>query len=576
MRSKIFLIILVILMSLSITGVCAPLSEEPWRVIYQLYVRSFYDGSPIPDGHGDFKGLIYKLPYLKDLGVDTILLMPIFESTGGMGYIPKDYFKLDNNYGHLQDFKDFIYTAKSSGFKIILDTPVNHISDDSYWFKRGSQKNCDPNDIAYNPNDPDNIYCDFFYFSSYPWYEYPYSNWHKPWKYDKTDWSAVWYKKWDFNPVYHRNQYYYATFFQVMPDLKFYDFHTANWNWPVVNTIKYFFKYWASLGVDGFRIDAAKHFVEGTANNANEVEPKNIELLNMFLSNVRSINPAISFIAEIWASHQTIESYIPQASDMALDFPFMDAIRHAVFNSYGAALRSVLFYFESRQDKIKAGSRILFSGNHDVTRLMSLFNDDEEKFKMAHFLTLTLPFTVLLYYGEELGMHGVVKRPDSSSDEEYVRTINAFSWDNSNYGGFPSNPIEGLADNYLTRNLQDQKANPSSSWYFIKNLISLRKSFGLTNNSKLYVNQDLYGHVLGYTITNPISINNLNYKCRIIAVNFNQYQSYDVLLKPASHLCSTNNFKIMLSENAKTLNFLPNTGVFYRLNPNARVIIDTF
>src|SRR5690606_25715004 len=99
-----------------------------------------FDGSATPDGEGDFAGILAKADYLEELGVDTLLLMPIFYSTGDMGYIPRDYFSLDPAYGDLEDFRDVVSKLHERGFKVILDAPVNHISFDSHWFRRGSQR----------------------------------------------------------------------------------------------------------------------------------------------------------------------------------------------------------------------------------------------------------------------------------------------------------------------------------------------------------------------------------------------------------------------------------------------------
>src|SRR5262245_59987992 len=109
----------------------APLSAEPWRVMYQVYERGFFDGSSPPDGKGDFAGLATKIPYLKELGVDTLLLMPVVKSTGGMGYIPRDYGIPEPDYGSQDDFKALADAAHAANIKIMLDMPLNHVSDDS-------------------------------------------------------------------------------------------------------------------------------------------------------------------------------------------------------------------------------------------------------------------------------------------------------------------------------------------------------------------------------------------------------------------------------------------------------------
>ncbi len=559
------------------TAHAAPLSEEPSRVIYQVYVRAFYDGSLTPDGEGDFAGLRAKFSYFRELGVDTLLLMPVFQSTGDMGYIPVDYFALDPAYGNLVEFRAFIQAAHAQGIKVILDTPVNHISDTSHWFRRGSQKRCLPTDPAYNPHDPENRFCDFFYFADDPCSEWPYRNWHKPWLYDRTDCRAVWFQRRDYDPGFHRPQAFYATFFQVMPDLKFWDFTRNDWHYPVVNEIEKFFAFWTATGVDGYRIDAAKHFVEGAGTNANGREPRNLQLLERFLNHARKANPDVSFIAEVWSDHQTIEAFLPRATDMVLDFPFMEALRDSVRDAYGERLRGVLRHLSARQQQIPPGQRVIFAGNHDVTRMMSEWHDDEARLRMAHFLTLTLPFTPLLYYGEELGMHGRVKRPDQHSDEEYVRTINAFPWDGEDESvGFPGGkkPVAGAPDNYRVRNLERQRSMANSTWQLVRRLLAKRKDFAITNATRMYVKENFFGHILGFTLVNPPTDKHARFRCRTVVANFDRRQNYTINIEHARPECEHAALdEVLLDNGAREPSVDGARSVTYELGPFAKVIL---
>ena len=533
MQGKLILTSLISLLGLSPVLIGAPLSQEPSRNIYQTYVRAFYDGSETPDGEGDFQGLIEKIDYFQELGVDTLLLMPVFKSTGGMGYIPRDYFLLDEAYGSIEQFEVFINTMHTHGIKIVLDAPVNHISFDSEWFKEGVKRSCDPNDEAHNPNDPNNQYCDYFYFIPNPCQQLPYSNWHKPWHWQTTDCTAVWFEHPQIDRRYHREDYVYATFFHVMPDLKFWNFATNSFHEPVVNRIQEFFNIWASRGVDGFRIDAAKHFIEGN-DNKNPLQPENLALLKRWLEGVRQVNPDVSFIGEIWAGHDQFEPYLEGSLDMVLDFPFMESVRNSVNYNYGGSFKRVLKHFENTQDHIKPGQRVVFAGNHDVSRMLTQWDGNEDKLRMAHFLSLTSPHTPLLYYGEELGMLGKVKRPDNTSDEEYVRTINAFSWrGDSDSVGFPGGivPVTKPAENYKTHNLEVAQANPDSAWNLVKELLRIRKAFRISENTKLRVLDDLYGHVIGYSF-------GTNDRCRVILANFSADTTYTIA-KPTINDCGS-------------------------------------
>lgn len=139
-------------------GATTPLSDEPAHVVYQVLVRSFWDGWWSGDGTGDFQGVTAKLDYLADLGVDALLLMPIYPSTGGMGYVPTDLFDVDPGYGHKEDFAALIAAAHTRNIRVIVDTPMNHIGDSSTWFQRARQKDCEGNSDA-------SPYCRYFYFT---------------------------------------------------------------------------------------------------------------------------------------------------------------------------------------------------------------------------------------------------------------------------------------------------------------------------------------------------------------------------------------------------------------------------
>ncbi len=553
-----------------------PLSEEPGRLLYQTYVRAFFDGSAVPDQEGDFAGLAAKVDYLEDLGVGAVLLMPIFASTGDMGYIPRDYERLDTAYGDEAALSALIATLHARDIKVVLDAPFNHISYDSQWFVRGSQKRCLAGDPAYDPADPDHQFCDFFYFAANPCGEEPYRFWHKPWKWSTTDCNAVWFPRPDFDARYHRTDKVYATFFSVMPDLKFYDFADRRWNEPVVAAVERALTKWAALGVDGFRIDAAKHFVEGERRNDDPQEPRNQELLARFLAAARRVNPDVSFLGEIWAEHAEFEPYmtrVPQALDQSLDFPFMSAVRGSVASNYGEELKRVLTHFAARQDVIKPGQRVVFSGNHDVTRLMSEWGDDVAKWRHAHFLTMLTPASPLIYYGEELGMHGKVKRPTDTDPSEWVRTINAFPWHGRDESvGFPGGrrPKADLSDNYRERNLETAEADggANSAVHLIRALSRVRKEFGVTNATRLVVRNDLYGHVIGWTLVNTDRAG--RGKCLTVLTNFGAAATYTVPSQHADETCGTG-LRELFVENAQRVAGEATTS--YALAPYAKVVL---
>jgi glycosidase len=252
---------------------------------------------------------------------------------------------------------------------------------------------------------------------------------------------------------------------------------------------------------------------------------------------------------------------------MVLDFPFMEAVRASVGGHYGERFKSVLAHFEARQDAVAPGERVVFAGNHDVSRLMTEWGDNAEMWRLAEFLALTTPHTPLIYYGEELGLHGKVKRPDSTSDEEYVRTINAFPWAGDETAGFPGGqtPVTGLSDNARERNLEAARADAGSTFNMMKELLNLRRAFGVTPATRLAVRSDLYGHVIGWTMSRPRADGGR--KCRSVMVNFDAANTYPIAPLHAGEGCG-GAAHVVFAEHAA-----PRDDV-YDLGPYAKVVYD--
>lgn len=485
----------------ALPAVAKPISAEPQRVVYQVYVRGFFDSPASSDGDGDFAGLAAKLDYFGDLGVDTLMLMPVFSNTGGMGYIPTDYYTLDRAYGSEAELGALLKAAHSRNIKIIFDAPINHISDSSMWFQQAMQKDCE------GGSNFQNKYCGYFYFSKDPCVEAPFLNWHKPWNWERTTCRDVWFSPWGFDPQRHRSEKYYATFFNAMPDLSFWDYKKATWNNAVVNDVQGALDKWTRLGVDAFRIDAAKHFVENEKTNNKPHDPRNLALLRNFLTSSRRINPDVSFIAEAWDGYDVIDEFAKKSTDLVLDFPFLEALRASLKSDDMGRLYGSLKHIEATQDSVALAQRVTFAGNHDVSRLFTEFKGDIERMKQAHFLTLTGPGIPLLFYGEELGMEGKVKRPDPkdpNDKEEYVRTVYAFPWNGSESLGFPSGrkPNAGAPANYREFNLEKAKSDSKSLWNDVRTILKIRKGFPISTGTRLQVLETYQNTSLAYALVN--------------------------------------------------------------------------
>jgi alpha-glucosidase len=187
-------------------------------VFYQIYPRSFADGNG--DGIGDFKGIVEKLDYLSDLGVDGIWLSPHFPSPNwDCGYDISDYTDVAPEYGTLEDFKTFLREARARNMRVILDLVLNHTSDEHPWFLESKSSR-------------DNPKADW-----YVWVDIPPNNWQSC--FDGDAWTYV--------P--ERNQYYYHYFMKQQPDLNWHNPEVKKAMWEAV-------RFWLDLGVDGYRLDA--------------------------------------------------------------------------------------------------------------------------------------------------------------------------------------------------------------------------------------------------------------------------------------------------------------------------------
>ncbi len=356
----------------------------PWwndRVFYEVFVRSFQDSNG--DGIGDLKGLISKLDYLNDgdpttntdLGVTGIWLMPIFKSPSYHGYDVTDYMTVNPDYGTNDDFKQLMTEAHKRGIAVIIDMVINHTSAQHPWFvdaqKPGSQHD---SWYRWSATKPSQI---------------------GPWG------QQVWYK--------NGNRYYYAVFWDQMPDLNMR-------NPAVTQAVDDVAKFWLQdMGADGFRLDGARYYVED--DNKLASSPGNMTWLQKYKDYVKSVSPDALTIGEVWTSSFEVAPYVPNDLDLAFEFDLAGAMVSAAKNGRGSSLTPV----QQRSVKLfPPGQYGTFLTNHDQDRLMSQLQGNVDKNKAAAAVLLTSPGVPFLYYGEEIGMIG--PKPD-----ECIRT--PMQWD---------------------------------------------------------------------------------------------------------------------------------------------------
>ena len=362
---------------------CAVLSGGKWdkqAVFYEIFLYSFYDSNG--DGIGDFKGLTEKLDYLNDgdpntkddLGITGIWLMPIMQSPSTHKYDVVDYYSVDKQYGTMEDFEHFIKEAHKRGIKVIIDMVINHTSANHPWFKEAKK-------------DPNSPYRDYYLFTSDP------EELKKPGPINNKQWYTA-----------GNGEYYNAIFWDQMPDL--------NFDHPAVREeMKKIGKFWLDKGVDGFRLDAAKHLYSGK-----DGDEKNIAWWNEYKQYLQKIKKDVYLVGEVWDNPRVTAAYFGSGLDTNFNFSVGELITNTVKMGRGAAFSSELNkIYESYKKEDPNFIDAPFLTNHDQNRVMSSLDGNVEQGKMAASLYLTLPGNPFIYYGEEIGMMGV--KPDENIRE---------------------------------------------------------------------------------------------------------------------------------------------------------------
>jgi len=412
----------------AITGLPQGTDNYPWwndTVFYEIFVRSFYDSDG--NGIGDFNGITAKLDYLNDgdpntatdLGITGLWLMPINPSPSYHGYDVTDYYDVNPDYGTMDDFKHLLNEAHKRGIRVILDMVLNHTSSLHPWFKQAQ--------------DPASPYRQWYVWSATP----PTGQY---WNYGSG------------------KEYYYARFGVSLPDLN-YD------NPEVVKEMKNVTRFWLhDVGIDGFRLDAAKHIFEN--GSVTENVPETHTFFKDFHKFYINVNPRAIMVGEVASSSDVVSQYLAgDELDLAFDFDLARKIVSDVQAQSGEDFGDVLSHEVSL---FRPGQFATFLTNHDQDRVMSVLNDEIEAAKSAAFLLLTSPGVPYLYYGEEIGMLG--KKPD-----EDIRKPLQWS-DEANAGFTTGTPWRAANSDYTTKNIASQSADPGSLLSFYRTLIQLRNN----------------------------------------------------------------------------------------------------
>lgn len=366
----------------------APASRDS-HVFYEIFVRSFADSNG--DGIGDLNGISGKLDYLndgvpgkgRDLGVDGIWLMPINPSPSYHGYDVTDYENVNPDYGTLDDLRRLTSEAHKRGIKVIMDLVLNHTSSRHPWFidsaagKSSKYRN---------------------------WYVWAEDAEREPEGTSAAGASQAW------HPM--NGSHYLGIFWNGMPDL--------NYDEPAVRQeMIRIGKFWLEQGIDGFRIDAAKHIYENLSTDKNQkTQEKNVGWWMEFRQALQTVKPDVYIVGEVWDSTARVGPYL-KAMDSAFNFDLAGSLIQAARTESASNLGFTLSRIHEFYNRSSGGQFVEapFLSNHDQTRVMTALQGNVEHAKMAASMLLTMPGYPFIYYGEELGMTG--DKPDERIREPF-------------------------------------------------------------------------------------------------------------------------------------------------------------
>lgn len=475
-----------------------------WKeaVGYQIYPRSFKDSNN--DGIGDIRGIISKLDYLKELGIDVIWICPMYKSPNDdNGYDISDYQDIMDDFGNMEDFDLMLDEVHKRGMKLIIDLVINHTSDEHPWFiesklSKDSKKRDwyiwrDGKDGA-EPNNWESIFKG------------------SAWQYDENT-----------------EQYFLHLFSKRQPDL--------NWdNEEVRQEIYKMINWWLDKGIDGFRVDAISHIKKepglidmDNPHNLNYVSSfdkhMNVDGIHEYLEElnkntfskydimtVGEANGVDASESEMWVGEENGKF------NMIFQFEHLNLWGEVGENKFNVKeYKKVLTKWQNALEG--KGWNALFVENHDIPRVVSSWGNDNEyleesakAFALMYFMQKGTPF---IYQGQEIGMtnvrfYSIEKYNDVKSINIYEEKINEgvsvnealkavasisrdnartpMQWDSTNYAGFSENtPWIDVNENYKSINVESQLANENSVLNFYKKLIKIRKE----NPSLIYGRYDM-------------------------------------------------------------------------------------
>lgn len=507
--------------------------DDMWfkdAVFYEAPVKSFFDSSG--DGIGDFAGMTEKLEYIRDLGVDCIWLLPMYPSPGhDDGYDISDFVSIHEDYGTIEDFKQFIEAAHDKGLRVIADLVVNHTSDQHPWFQEARS----------NPDSPKRDY--------YVWTD-------DPTQYEGvriifTDTET---SNWTYDPV--AGQHFWHRFFSHQPDL--------NYDNPEVHREMFdVIRFWLDLGLDGFRCDAVPYLYEREGTICENL-PETHEFLRDMRRMVEEEYPGRILLAEAnqWPSDvvEYFGSELEPEFHMAFHFPLMPRMFMAMRQETRTPIVEIM---ESTPEISEHSQWAIFLRNHDeltlemVTdaerdymyfeyakdprmrinlgirrRLAPLIDNGRRQIEMLNSLLFSMPGTPVLYYGDEIGMGDNIYLGDRNG----VRTPMQWSIDRNAgfsradwaklYSPVIMDPVYG----YLAVNVEAQTRVATSLLNWMKRLIAVRKrykAFGRGSIRFLHPeNQKILVYVRQYEHETILCVVNLSRYVQAVELDLSDFEGW--------------------------------------------------
>ncbi len=533
------------------------------KIAYQIYPKSFCDTNG--DGIGDLKGVISKLDYLKDLGIDIIWLSPIYQSPFvDQGYDISDYYQIDETFGTMEEFDTLLAEAKKRNMYIVMDLVINHCSDKHEWFQKALKN-------------PEGEYGDYFYFRKGV-------DGNPPSNYRSYFGGSAWEK------VDGTDYYYLHMFAKEQPDL--------NWNNPkMLNELYTMINWWLEKGVAGFRIDAIINIKKDLSFKS--FEPDGPDGLASVWRMVESVDGVGELLEDL--KKNTFEKYqaftVAEVFNMKKDelvefigdnghfstmFDFsahsLSMGEHGWYDSNPIQFkdfRNALFHSQLECQDVGFLANII--ENHDeprgVTRYLPDYAQNTDGAKMLGTISILLRGIPFLYQGQEIGMKNcpmdsIEDYDDINTHGEYQMALLAgltkenalkicylnsrdnartpVQWDDTENAGFTSGtPWLKVNPNYKEINVKKQMADEDSVLAYYKKLLALRKSkdwkevFTYGNFTPLFENE---ANIFAYKRT-------LNDKSVIVIANFgeqektlslNQRKNFCILLNNKKSVQITN------------------------------------